>query len=105
MLSEPLRQQPHPPVFEQLQGGVHQLHTANVVIHELAYGTQRLLPGGMSTFDGLSRRSEGVRSVCSRLTGGQRFGMPNNGLSLRLRVDGQRLWIRRPRRSRQRMIW
>lgn len=45
VLSEPLREHPHPVVLEQLQRGAHQLHTASVVIHELAYGMQRLPSG------------------------------------------------------------
>lgn len=45
VLSEPLREHPNPLVVEQLQDGRHQLHTASVVIHELAYGVQRLSAG------------------------------------------------------------
>jgi tRNA(fMet)-specific endonuclease VapC len=46
VLSEPLREHPHPFVLEQLQGDAYKLHTASVVIHELAYGIQRLSSGG-----------------------------------------------------------
>ncbi len=46
VLSEPLREHPHPFVLEQLQGDAYKLHTASVVIHELAYGMQRLSSGG-----------------------------------------------------------
>lgn len=45
VLSEPLREHPHPVVMEQLQQGGHQGSTASVVIHELAYGVQRLPAG------------------------------------------------------------
>jgi tRNA(fMet)-specific endonuclease VapC len=45
VLSEPLREHPHPGVMEQLQRAAHQLHTASVVIHELAYGLERLPSG------------------------------------------------------------
>lgn len=45
VLSEPLREHPHPVVMEQLQRGGHQLSTGSVVIHEMAYGVHRL-PGG-----------------------------------------------------------
>ncbi|MCP9841795.1 PIN domain-containing protein [Synechococcus sp. J7-Johnson] len=45
VLSEPLREHPNPLVVEQLQDGSHQLHTASVVIHELAYGVQHLTAG------------------------------------------------------------
>jgi len=42
VLSDPLQEHPNAFVVEQLQDGRHQLHTASVVIHELAYGVQRL---------------------------------------------------------------
>lgn len=45
MLSDPLQEHPNGFVVEQLQDGRHQLHTASVVIHELAYGVQRLTAG------------------------------------------------------------
>ena len=45
VLSEPLREHPHPFVLDQLRGESYQLHTASVVIHELAYGIQRLPSG------------------------------------------------------------
>jgi tRNA(fMet)-specific endonuclease VapC len=45
VLSEPLREHPHPVVMEQLQRGGHQWSTASVVIHELAYGVLRLPRG------------------------------------------------------------
>lgn len=45
VLSEPLREHPNGFVVEQLQDGRYQLHTASAVIHELAYGVQRLTAG------------------------------------------------------------
>ena len=45
VLSEPLREQPNGFVVEQLQDGMHQLLTASVLIHELAYCVQRLSAG------------------------------------------------------------
>lgn len=45
VLSEPMRQRPDDAVMAQLEEGMHQLHTASVVIHELIYGVQRLPAG------------------------------------------------------------
>jgi tRNA(fMet)-specific endonuclease VapC len=45
VLSEPLRESPHPLVMEQLQRGGHAMSTASVVIHELSYGVEHLPAG------------------------------------------------------------
>lgn len=45
VLSEPMRQSPHPGVMAQLQSAEHVLHTASTVIHELSYGIARLPAG------------------------------------------------------------
>lgn len=45
VLSEPLRERPDPAVMAELEHGVHALHTASVVVHELSYGIQRLPAG------------------------------------------------------------
>jgi len=45
VLSDPLREHPDMFVLEQLQDGTNQLPTASVVIHQLAYGVQRLPTG------------------------------------------------------------
>lgn len=92
VLSEPLRERPNGFVVEQLEDGSHQLHTASVVIHEPAYGVQRLSAGRkQQRLDALLDALLWSGQKCSRMTARGSFGMGNNALSWRLQADGQLL--------------
>jgi hypothetical protein len=94
MLSDPLQEHPNGFVVEQqLQDGRHQLHTASVVIHELAYGVQRL--SAARKRQRLAARSSMLSwsrdCSCFRMTAGQRSGMGSNALSWSLQADATAL--------------
>jgi hypothetical protein len=93
VLSDALQEYSNGFVVEPLQDGRHQLHTAIVLIQELAYVVQRLSAGRKR--QRLAARSSMLSwsrdCSCFRMNAGQRSGMGSNALSWSLQADATAL--------------